>query len=184
MQLLVLLGSTSHDAVALVWGSKVVTGCLLGAAAVPFLDALHPADIWLSNSSSTNKAGRERMRSKIKRSGRQGAGACPRHHSPRLPLLRGPAESMETVISCPGKVLIAGGYLVLDPKHQGFVLATPSRFFTVVQSEDSTSEHRNSFNLTVNSPQFDKAIWLYTATRQGSENDWELNERDQHDGTR
>lgn len=43
-----------------------------------------------------------------------------------------------TVVSCPGKVFLAGGYLVLDRQHQGFVVATPSRFFTVVKEALTT----------------------------------------------
>ena len=36
----------------------------------------------------------------------------------------------ETTVSAPGKVLIAGGYLVLDPAYTGLVLATNARFYT------------------------------------------------------
>jgi phosphomevalonate kinase len=34
-----------------------------------------------------------------------------------------------TVVSAPGKVLVAGGYLVLDPAYSGLVIATSSRFY-------------------------------------------------------
>lgn len=37
-----------------------------------------------------------------------------------------------TVVSAPGKVLLAGGYLVLDRAYTGLVVATSSRFFTSV----------------------------------------------------
>lgn len=82
-----------------------------------------------------------------------------------------------TVSSCPGKVLLAGGYLVLDPDHQGFVLSTPSRFYTVVQSEEdavsSSADGMQRIRVTVKSPQFLDGLWEYEASRtQGAE--WEL----------
>ncbi|KAG0653691.1 phosphomevalonate kinase [Rhodotorula mucilaginosa] len=82
---------------------------------------------------------------------------------------------MTTVASCPGKVLLAGGYLVLDRKHQGFVVSTPSRFYTVVRNapaaaQNSTTgtgaeEGRNSFSIKVVSPQFEDGRWDFVATR-------------------
>ncbi|KAH9047887.1 Phosphomevalonate kinase [Lactarius hengduanensis] len=36
------------------------------------------------------------------------------------------------VVSAPGKVLLAGGYLVLDPAYSGVVVSTSSRFYTVI----------------------------------------------------
>ncbi|GAA6054302.1 hypothetical protein JCM3770_001423 [Rhodotorula araucariae] len=80
---------------------------------------------------------------------------------------------MSTVVSCPGKVFFAGGYLVLDRAHQGFVVATPSRFYTVVQAQDG---HRteDGFEIRVVSPQFDDGLWLYEARRVDGE--WTLDE--------
>ena len=44
------------------------------------------------------------------------------------------AEGSTTlVVSTPGKVLLAGGYLVLDQKYSGLVAATSSRFYTCIQ---------------------------------------------------
>ncbi|KAF8514856.1 Phosphomevalonate kinase [Hysterangium stoloniferum] len=60
---------------------------------------------------------------------------------------------MTIVVSAPGKVLITGGYLVLDPKYSGTVISTSSRFYTVVQ-ESSTP-----FLVQVRSPQFIRAEW-------------------------
>lgn len=61
-----------------------------------------------------------------------------------------------TVVSASGKVLIAGGYLVLDPKYSGVVVSTSSRFYTVVQSGN-----RKSSTISVKSPQFMDAVWNY-----------------------
>ena len=38
-----------------------------------------------------------------------------------------------TTVSAPGKVLVAGGYLVLDRPNVGVVLAATARFFTSVR---------------------------------------------------
>ena len=83
---------------------------------------------------------------------------------------------MTTVISCPGKVLLAGGYLVLDPHHQGFVVSTPSRFYTVVQSASNpeSSAEKDDIDITVNSPQFEDGQWKYKAKKQNGE--WEVQE--------
>src|SRR6266550_5580348 len=65
-----------------------------------------------------------------------------------------------TVVSSPGKVLIAGGYLVLDPTYSGTVVSTSSRFYTTVQDSPSKSPHR----ICVQSPQFLDAKWEYTVS--------------------
>lgn len=62
-----------------------------------------------------------------------------------------------TVVSSPGKVLIAGGYLVLDPKYSGIVVSTSSRFYTVIQNLPNGPNR-----IRVRSPQFDDATWEYT----------------------
>jgi phosphomevalonate kinase len=63
-----------------------------------------------------------------------------------------------TVVSSPGKVLIAGGYLVLDRAYAGVVVSTSSRFYTVVQTSASSGDF-----ITVRSPQFLAATWVYSA---------------------
>ncbi|TNY21498.1 Phosphomevalonate kinase [Rhodotorula diobovata] len=90
-----------------------------------------------------------------------------------------------TVVSCPGKVFLAGGYLVLDRQHQGFVVATPSRFFTVVKeaphhapgapAQGAGEEDR--FEVAVVSPQFDDGRWRYEARRVQGE--WLVEEQKQ-----
>lgn len=69
--------------------------------------------------------------------------------------------SPSTVVSSPGKVLAAGGYLVLDPKFSGIVVSTSSRFYTVVQS--GPARENGPIQIRVRSPQFVDATWLYHA---------------------
>ncbi|KAH7339541.1 phosphomevalonate kinase [Rhizoctonia solani] len=64
---------------------------------------------------------------------------------------------MATVVSAPGKVLIAGGYLVLDHRFPGLVVSTSSRFYTVVRPTSGEGK------ITVKSPQFENAAWVYDA---------------------
>ncbi|KAK7687082.1 hypothetical protein QCA50_009582 [Cerrena zonata] len=66
-----------------------------------------------------------------------------------------------TVVSAPGKVLVAGGYLVLDPAYSGVVVSTSSRFYTVVQDSETTDGQDGSVRIRVRSPQFVNAIWTY-----------------------
>lgn len=76
-----------------------------------------------------------------------------------------------TTVSCPGKVLIAGGYLVLEPEHGGLVVATASRFYTVVRDAPELAPAATSappssskdIRIKVNSPQFVEATWIYSA---------------------
>ncbi|KAJ7703185.1 ribosomal protein S5 domain 2-type protein [Mycena rosella] len=63
-----------------------------------------------------------------------------------------------TVVSSPGKVLIAGGYLVLDRAYAGVVVSTSSRFYTVIQNSETTGNEL----ITVRSPQFLNATWVYS----------------------
>ncbi|KZT26747.1 Phosphomevalonate kinase [Neolentinus lepideus HHB14362 ss-1] len=63
-----------------------------------------------------------------------------------------------TIVSSPGKVLLAGGYLVLDPAYSGVVVSTSSRFYAVIRDEgDARGAHR----IRVRSPQFVDATWVY-----------------------
>ncbi|KAH9998520.1 ribosomal protein S5 domain 2-type protein [Russula compacta] len=67
------------------------------------------------------------------------------------------------VLSAPGKVLLAGGYLVLDPAYSGVVVSTSSRFYSVISQGKA---HR----IVVRSPQFINATWSYTCCRVPSNN--------------
>jgi len=62
------------------------------------------------------------------------------------------------VLSAPGKVLIAGGYLVLDPAYSGIVVSTSSRFYTAIQPSPDPGVVR------VQSPQFLEATWLFSVS--------------------
>jgi len=67
--------------------------------------------------------------------------------------------SERTTVSAPGKVLLAGGYLVLDPAHRGLVVSTSSRFFTSVLTPAARPAAAGT--ITVRSPQFIAAEWEY-----------------------
>ncbi|KAI0769610.1 Phosphomevalonate kinase [Trametes elegans] len=74
-----------------------------------------------------------------------------------------------TVISAPGKVLLAGGYLVLDPAYSGVVVSTSSRFYTVVGSlpQPPAPGGDGPIHIRVRSPQFLDATWLYIVEFDG-----------------
>ncbi|KAN0060338.1 phosphomevalonate kinase [Thecaphora frezii] len=81
-------------------------------------------------------------------------------------------ERRTTVASAPGKVLIAGGYLVLDPAYPGLVISTDSRFYSYARSIHSYQPARapaaeERFSITVRSPQFVDAVWHYKASLTG-----------------
>ncbi|KAL1917411.1 uncharacterized protein VTP21DRAFT_3804 [Calcarisporiella thermophila] len=60
-----------------------------------------------------------------------------------------------TTVSAPGKVLLTGGYLVLDRTYEGLVVGTSARFFTVIHPLGIPRQIR------VRSPQFVDATWNY-----------------------
>ena len=64
-------------------------------------------------------------------------------------------------VSAPGKVLLVGGYLVLEAPNPGFVVASDKRFYTNIKSEKSRSEEKSkSTTIRVISPQFHME-WKY-----------------------
>jgi phosphomevalonate kinase len=65
-----------------------------------------------------------------------------------------------TVVSAPGKVLLAGGYLVLDPSYSGVVISTSSRFYTSIETWSTP------FEIEVYSPQFISAKWRYRVEKR------------------
>ena len=73
------------------------------------------------------------------------------------------SPSPPTVVSAPGKVLIAGGYLVLDPQYRGTAVSTSSRFYTVVREHPARGPNR----IRVRSPQFTSATWEYNVALAG-----------------
>lgn len=75
-----------------------------------------------------------------------------------------------TAASAPGKVLLAGGYLVLDPKYTGLVFGLSARIHVVVKdvedaaaAGDAQTKTAASHNeIVVDSPQFKDAQWRYS----------------------
>ncbi|KAL2127368.1 hypothetical protein VTI74DRAFT_10840 [Chaetomium olivicolor] len=69
-------------------------------------------------------------------------------------------EDRTVVVSAPGKVLLAGGYIVLDRKHSGLVFGLSARIHVLAQ-EIPTSEGVHLSEIVVQSPQFLNATWRY-----------------------
>ncbi|KAE9047644.1 hypothetical protein PR003_g971 [Phytophthora rubi] len=81
------------------------------------------------------------------------------------------ASPRPTCVSAPGKVLLVGGYLVLDEQYSGLVLSSTARFYSQVGVKGlsdkysvfaTSAEWRRLFPLTVESAQFDQLIdgWI------------------------
>mmetsp|Transcript_29312 Transcript_29312/g.44358 ORF Transcript_29312/g.44358 Transcript_29312/m.44358 type:complete len:472 (+) Transcript_29312:120-1535(+) len=74
---------------------------------------------------------------------------------------RSPESTSKTTVSAPGKVLLAGGYLVLEAPNPGLVIATDKRFYcTVERSSCDKNTATQSCRISVESPQF-HSIWEY-----------------------
>lgn len=73
-----------------------------------------------------------------------------------------------TAVSCPAKVLVAGGYLVLDRQYTGLVFGLDARIHTVVEPLRTTAGVSIS-EIVVTSPQFQGAIWEYGYRSQENE---------------
>jgi len=65
-----------------------------------------------------------------------------------------------TAVSAPGKVLLAGGYLVLDRAYTGLVFGLSARI-NVIAQEIKTSPGVQLSEIVVKSPQFLEAQWRY-----------------------
>jgi len=63
-------------------------------------------------------------------------------------------------VSAPGKILLTGGYLVLDRQYAGLVFSLDARIHVHV-SPISTSAGVVLSEIVVRSPQFTDAIWEY-----------------------
>lgn len=63
-------------------------------------------------------------------------------------------------VSAPGKVLLAGGYLVLDRDHTGLVFGLDARIHVCVQ-DLLPGEDDGPLRIIVQSPQFQGAVWHY-----------------------
>jgi phosphomevalonate kinase len=67
---------------------------------------------------------------------------------------------MPTAVSAPGKVLLAGGYLVLDRAYTGLVFGLSARIHVLVEDIDTSAGVELS-EIVVQSPQFRDAVWNY-----------------------
>lgn len=98
------------------------------------------------------------------------------------------SSSASTLVSAPGKVLLAGGYLVLDPAYVGVVIATDARFYSLVERGSSSVKDeakvepkgeaasgggsRSTRTVRIHSPQFVQADWEFVISRD--EEQWSL----------
>ncbi|KAH0547729.1 hypothetical protein FGG08_000219 [Glutinoglossum americanum] len=65
----------------------------------------------------------------------------------------------DVAVSAPGKVLLAGGYLVLDRQYSGLVFALDARIHVHAKSLHTSGAELSE--ITVRSPQFQDAEWRY-----------------------
>lgn len=69
-------------------------------------------------------------------------------------------KDVVTAVSAPGKVLVAGGYLVLDRAYTGVVFGLSARI-NIIAQDIHTSEGIHLTEIVVESPQFLEAQWRY-----------------------
>ena len=69
-------------------------------------------------------------------------------------------ERPTLAFSAPGKVLLAGGYLVLDRKYTGLVYGLDARIYVHIKTLQTTPGLTLS-EIIVKSPQFKDAEWRY-----------------------
>ncbi|CAG8982517.1 hypothetical protein HYALB_00002297 [Hymenoscyphus albidus] len=84
---------------------------------------------------------------------------------------------MATAVSAPGKVLLAGGYLVLDRTYTALVFGLSARIHVLVNDIDTSTGVELS-EIVVESPQFREASWIYgyhLTSEQGGVNITQLN---------
>ncbi|KAJ2376361.1 phosphomevalonate kinase [Coemansia sp. RSA 2607] len=74
-------------------------------------------------------------------------------------------EAPVTLASAPGKVLVAGGYLVLDRRYSGLVVGTDACLYAAVKSQPRAQSSDPTLSITVRSPQFESAWWRYAFDR-------------------
>lgn len=78
-------------------------------------------------------------------------------------LLSNSFNTMSVAISAPGKVLVAGGYLVLDKNYSGLVFGLSARIHCISTPDPSASKPGT---ITVRSPQFLNAVWIYEVDKK------------------
>ncbi len=62
---------------------------------------------------------------------------------------------MSVAVSAPGKVFFAGGFLVLDRRHNALVFGLDARIHVHFKEDPQDL-------IEVRSPQFDEAVWKYS----------------------
>jgi phosphomevalonate kinase len=67
-----------------------------------------------------------------------------------------------TAVSAPGKVLLAGGYLVLDRAYTALVFGLSARIHVLVRDREASSTETSRQEIVVKSPQFLDASWTYS----------------------
>ena len=75
---------------------------------------------------------------------------------------------MSTAVSAPGKVFLAGGYLVLERTYTALVFGLSARIHILVQDINTSSGVELS-EIVVQSPQFRDALWNYGYTLAGEQ---------------
>ena len=71
-----------------------------------------------------------------------------------------PSFRNATAVSAPGKVLLAGGYLVTDRAHTGLVLGLSARIHVYVRALEASDDGQPK-KVVVQSPQFRDSEWRY-----------------------
>ncbi|KAJ2681255.1 phosphomevalonate kinase, partial [Coemansia sp. RSA 1285] len=77
------------------------------------------------------------------------------------------AKSAITLVSAPGKVLVVGGYLVLDRNYSGLVVGTDASLYAAIQEQEleppsaDNAANIDGIPILVVSPQFTAAWWKY-----------------------
>jgi len=72
-------------------------------------------------------------------------------------------------VSAPGKVLFAGGFLVLDRKHTGLVFGLNARIHAHIEPWNEPPKTLKGTSILVQSPQFVDAKWLYSISEPHGE---------------
>lgn len=67
---------------------------------------------------------------------------------------------MSTAVSAPGKVFLAGGYLVLDREYTALVFGLSARIHVLVNDAEHSLGGEEP-RIIVRSPQFKDAEWIY-----------------------
>ena len=75
-------------------------------------------------------------------------------------IMESKSKNKPVAVSAPGKVLFAGGFLVLDRKHTGLVFGLDARIHVRLDTLESHIAY-GPCQIIVQSPQFREAKWGY-----------------------